>query len=166
MIDMYPPHLTDFYKTGHIKQYPAGTQYVYSNFTCRSDKWATVLSDFDHKVVFFGLQGACQWLLRDLWNNGFFKIPKDLAISKYKTRMDSCLGAGAVSTDHIAALHDLGYLPVVIKALPEGSRVNIRVPLFTIMNTHPDFYWVTNYLETQLSAVLWGPITSATTSFE
>lgn len=166
MIKMFGPHLTDYYKTGHRKMYPPGTEYVYSNFTCRSDKWANVLSDFDHKVVFFGLQGACQWLLRDLWNETFFEIPKAEALEKYKNRMDSSLGPGAVSVDHIAALHDLGYLPVLIKALPEGSRVNIRVPLFTIINTLPEFYWVTNYLETQLSAVLWGPITSATIAFE
>ncbi len=166
MIKMKAATLTDFYKTGHVAQYPKGTQYVYSNFTCRSDKWANVLSDFDHKVVFFGLQGALQWLLRDLWNDTFFKRPKEEVVAKYKKRMDGSLGTGAVSTDHIAALHDLGYLPVRIKALPEGSRVDIRVPLFTIINTHPDFYWVTNYLETQLSAVVWGPITSATIAFE
>ena len=162
----FAPHLTDFYKTGHIRQYPEGTEYVYSNFTCRSDKWASVLKDFDHKVVFFGLQGACQWLLIDLWNDTFFKIPKEEAVQKYKKRMDGSLGPGAVSTEHIAALHDLGYLPVLIKALPEGSRINIRVPMLTIINTLPEFYWVTNYLETQLSAVLWKTITSATIAFE
>lgn len=166
MIKMFAPHLTDFYKTGHIRQYPQGTQYVYSNWTCRSDKWANVLEDFDHKVVFFGLQAACQWLLLDLWNDSFFNIHREEAVSKYQSRMDSSLGPGAVSNEHIAALHDLGYLPVLIKALPEGSRVNIRVPLLTIVNTLPEFYWVTNYLETQLSAVLWKPVTSATIAFE
>ncbi len=166
MIKMYAPHLTDFYKTGHIRQYPPGTQYVYANWTCRSDKWAHVLKDFDHKVVFFGLQGVCQWLLKDLWDNTFFKIPKEEAVAKYKKRMDTSLGTGAVSTDHIAALHDLGYLPVCIRALPEGSRVNVRVPMYTIVNTLPEFYWVTNYLETQLSCVLWGQVTSATIAYE
>ena len=166
MIKMFAPHLTDFYKTGHIRQYPKGTEYVYSNWTCRSDKWASTLPDFDHKVVFFGLQAACRWLLIDLWNETFFKLPIEEAIFKYKKRMDSSLGPDAVSLKHIAKLHDLGYLPVLIKALPEGSRVNIRVPMFTIVNTLPEFYWVTNYLETQLSAVLWKPVTSATIAFE
>jgi nicotinamide phosphoribosyltransferase len=166
MIKTFAPHLTDFYKTGHIRQYPEGTEYVYSNFTCRSDKWANVLPDFDHKVVVFGIQAVCQWLLRDLWNQTFFDIPKEEAIAKYKKRMDGALGPGAVSVEHIAALHDLGYLPVLIEALPEGSRVNIRVPFLTIVNTRPEFYWVTNYLETQLSAVLWKPVTSATSAFE
>lgn len=163
---LFAPHATDFYKTGHIFQYPKDTEFVYANFTCRSDKWANVLPDFDHKVVLFNLQAVCQWLLVDLWNDTFFKRPKSKVVDRYKQRMDGSLGAGAVSVDHIAALHDLGYLPLLIKALPEGSRVNIRVPLFTIQNTHPDFYWLTNYVETQLSAELWKAVTSATTAYE
>ena len=162
----FPPHATDFYKTGHCAQYPKGTEYVYSNWTCRSDRWAHVLPDFDHKVVFFGLQGVCQWLLIDLWNREFFDRPKDEVVAYYKRRMDSCLGPGAVDVQHIADLHDLGYLPLLIKALPEGSRVDIRVPMFTIVNTDPRFFWVTNYVETQLSAELWKAMTSATTAYE
>ena len=161
-----PVHATDFYKTGHIRQYPDGTQMVYANFTCRSDKLANLGPDFDHKVVFFGLQGTIQWLLIDLWNREFFHKPKDEILAKYKKRMDSSLGEGAVGLGHIADLHDLGYLPIHIKALPEGSRVPMRVPCYTIRNTIGDFYWLTNYLETQLSAETWKPITSATTAFE
>lgn len=163
---IYPDTATDFYKTGHIRQYPQGTSFVYSNFTCRSDKLANVLPDFDGRVVFFGLQGVCKWLLRDLWNREFFYRPKDLVVARYKRRMDKALGPGAVNVDHIAALHDLGFLPVLIKALPEGSRVPIRVPVLTIQNTDQDFYWVTNYLETQISSELWKSIHSATIAYE
>jgi nicotinamide phosphoribosyltransferase len=163
---VFPPFLTDFYKTGHIYQYPYLTTKVYSNVTARSDKYANVLPDFDHKVVFFGLQGVCQWLLIDLWNKEFFQKPKEWCVAKYKKMMDTALGPNAVTTDHIAALHDLGYLPIRIKALREGSRVDIRVPMFTIINTVDEFYWVTNYLETQLSAETWKSITSATTAYE
>lgn len=161
-----PQNATDFYKTGHIVQYPDGTKLVYSNFTCRGDKYANVLPGFDHKVVVIGLQGICKWLLRDLWDEQFFKQPKDKVVAHYKRRMDTSLGPDAVNCDHIAALHDLGYLPVLIKALPEGSRADVRVPMWTIRNTIPEFYWVTNYLETQLSAEQWKPITSATTAYE
>lgn len=161
-----PLHATDFYKTGHYRQYPKGTEYVYSNWTCRSDRWANVLPDFDHKVVLFGLQGVCQWLISEVWREWFFDRPKEDVLREYQARMDSCLGPGSVGTEHIAALHDLGYLPVRIKALPEGARVDMRVPMFTIVNTLPEFYWVTNYLETQLSAELWKPMTSATTAYE
>ena len=157
---------TDFYKIGHIFQFPDKTQLVYSNLTPRSDSYARVLPDFDHKVVNFGLQGVIQSLLIELWNDSFFNQPKDLVVAKYKRRMDRALGENSIPVDHIAALHDLGYLPVRIKALPEGARVNIRVPLYTIVNTDPNFAWVTNYLESQLSAEFWQVITTATTAFE
>lgn len=162
---MFPPHATDFYKTGHIRQYPQGTEYVYSNFTCRSDKWASRAPNPENKVVFFGLQGVLYELV-SMWSKEFFKRDLDYVTAKYKSRMDSSLGKDSVSVEHIADLHRLGYLPIRIKALPEGSFVNIRVPLWTIENTHPDFYWITNYLETQLSSELWKPTTSATTAHE
>ncbi|MGI3776784.1 MAG: nicotinate phosphoribosyltransferase [Janthinobacterium lividum] len=161
-----PLHATDFYKVGHIRQYPAGTTLVYSNFTCRSDRLAAMPPDFDHRVVFFGLQGLAQWLLIDAWNEEFFHKPRAEVVDAYRRRMDLCLGEGAVDVAHIEALHDLGHLPLRIKALPEGSRVDMRVPLLTVVNTHPDFFWVTNYVETQLSAELWKAITSATIAHE
>jgi nicotinamide phosphoribosyltransferase len=163
---LFPPHLTDFYKTGHLRQYPNGTEFVYSNFTPRSDHLANLLKGYDHKVVHFGLQGVCQWLLRDLWTDNFFHMSRDEAMAKYKRRMDLALGEGAVDCKHIGELHELGYLPVLVKGLPEGSRVPIRIANWTIQNTHPDFYWVTNYLETQLSAECWKSMTSATVAYE
>lgn len=159
--------LIDFYKSGHIFQYPKGTTAVYSNFTPRSDRLAAHVSQaWDHKVVFVGLQGVIQWLLIDLFNDTFFKVPKEEAVGSYQELMDECLGAGAVPVDHIAALHDLGYLPVRIKAIPEGSRVNMGVPVYTIVNTKPEFFWLTNYLETMLSAESWKVITNATVAYE
>ena len=139
---------------------------VYSNFTCRSDKLARVLPDFDHRAVFFGLQGVCEWLLRDAWNASFFSQPKSMVLDRYKHRMDGALGRGAVSVEHFAELHDLGFLPLLVKSLPEGSRVEMRVPMFTIRNTNPRFYWLTNYVETQLSAEIWKSVHSATIAYE
>ena len=163
---IYPDTATDFYKVGHIRQYPDNTQFVYSNLTPRSDKWATVLPDFDHKVVNFGIQGVAKWLLSDLWDEGFFCRNLKAVRDDYQELMDASLGAGAVSVKHVTQLHKLGYLPIQVKALDEGMRVPMRVPLLTIQNTHPDFAWLTNYLETQLSAELWKPMTTATTAFE
>lgn len=161
-----PLHATDFYKTGHVRQYPDGTELVYSNLTARSDKLAKMLPDFDHKVVFYGLQGVCQWLLIDMWNREFFSKPKEQVAERYARRLKNALNLETVDVSHVEKLHDLGYLPVVIKAVPEGSRVDIRVPVFTIQNTHPDFAWLTNYLETQLSAESWKCVTTATTAYE
>lgn len=54
--------------------------------------------------------------------------------------MDGSLGPGAIPMDHVEALHDLGYLPLEIRALPEGSRAPMKVPVLTIRNTLPDFF--------------------------
>lgn len=156
----------DFYKADHRRQYPDATEYVYSNFTPRSGKLAPVLETYDDKVVFFGLQGFIKQFLIETWNDSFFNQPKDKIVKAYKKRMDASLGADAIPVDHIEALHDLGYLPIRIKALPEGSRVNMRVPMLTVINTKPDFFWLTNYLETCMSAGLWKSCATATIAYE
>lgn len=156
----------DVYKASHKVQYPSGTQYVYSNFTPRSSKLASKLAGiFDEKVVAFGLQGFIKWFLIDCFNENFFQRPKQEVVDEYQWHMDQIVGPG-VDVSHIAALHDLGYLPIRIKALPEGSRVNIKVPLFTVINTHPDFFWLTNYLEDVLSNESWKAVTTATTAWQ
>lgn len=76
--------------------------------------------------------------------------------------MNSLLGPNNVGSEHIRALHKLGYLPIRIKALPEGSICPIRVPMITVINTKPEFFWLTNFLETLMSCELWLPMTSAT----
>jgi nicotinamide phosphoribosyltransferase len=160
----------DFYKSGHIFQYPEGTEDVYSNFTPRSDRLAPVLREgmgaFNGKVVFYGLQGFCLEFLIEAFNEGFFTIPKERAVRCYRRRMDNALGRGAVPVGHIEALHDLGYLPLSIKALPEGSLVNMKVPPFTMRATLPRFYWLTNYIETVLSNSIWKAMTVATLAYQ
>lgn len=157
---------TDFYKTGHASMMEGGTNKIYSNFTPRSARLFQAPEGFDDKVVWWGLQAVCQEVLINEFKNGFFNIPKERAVARYKQRMDTSLGPNKVSGDQIAALHDLQYLPVVIKSLPEGSLVPIKVPTMAITNTHPDFAWLTNYLETLLSCELWKPTTTATIAFE
>lgn len=167
------PNLTDAYKCGHIYQYPPGTTEVYSNFTPRSDRLAPVklepldgLVPFDGKLVWFGLQAFIQAFLIDHWDNTFFFRSRGSAVRAYARRMDTFFGPGVVETDHLEALHDLKRLPVEIRALPEGSRVPMRVAPLTIVNTEPGFYWLTNYLETALSAELWKMSTVATIAYE
>lgn len=155
--------LHDFYKSGHIFQYPKKTQVVYSNYTPRSDRLAKVLPDFwDKKIVNFGIQGLIKAFLIDLFNETFFLVDKATAVGYYQRRVDTSLGKGAVPVQHIADLWDLGYLPIEIKALPEGAEVNIGVPVATFKNTIPEFFWVTNFLETLISAEYWKKITTAT----
>jgi nicotinamide phosphoribosyltransferase len=149
--------LKDFYKTDHRRQYPKGTELVYSNLTPRMSRIEGV-----DKVAVFGIQYFIKDYLLRRFNEGFFKRPKEQVIKSYKRRLDNALGKDAVPIDHIEALHDLGYLPIHIKALPEGSLCPLRVPCMTLYNTLPEFFWLTNFLETILSSVIWGAITSAT----
>lgn len=157
----------DFYKTDHRRQYPQGTSEVYANFTPRSSHLANVLKDtFDNRIVSFGLQYFIKDFLIDTWCEKFFNQDKEKVVAAYKRRMDFSLGKDSIEVSHIEALHDLGYLPLRIKALPEGSRVPIGVPVLTVVNTHPDFFWLTNYIESVISCYLWKPMTSATVAFE
>ena len=154
---MNPLLLTDGYKTGHHQQYPKGTTLVYSNFTPRSNKYAPKGCD---EVVVFGPQ-MVMMQLHEMFQNEFFNKSKDEVCGEMKRELSAYLGTD-YDVSHFEALHDLGYLPINVKALPEGTKAPIKVPVLTIYNTHPDFYWVTNYLETILSNLLWKPMTSAT----
>ena len=162
---MYRPNVLtaiDFYKAGHRLQYPAGTTEVYSNFTPRSIKHLNVEKDlYDGKIVFFGLQAFIKSFLQEAFDESFFKQPLDKVLKQYKRRMDTSLFTD-FDVSHIKALHELGYLPIRIKALPEGVKVKPGVPVFTIVNTVPEFFWLTNYLESVLSAEIWKKMVNAT----
>lgn len=151
---MNPILFTDTYKVNHNRMYPDGTSLIYSNFTPRKSRLLHINS-----VVFFGMQHFIKEYLIKSFNDEFFAVPLADIIKEYKQEND-------IDTAHIEKLHDLGYLPILIKALPEGSLCPIGVPCFTIVNTHPDFGWLTNYLETIISCMIWQPITSATLALE
>jgi nicotinamide phosphoribosyltransferase len=154
---MNPLLLTDGYKTGHHQQYPKGTTLVYSNFTPRSNKYGPKGAD---NVVSFGQQMIMKQI-HEAFQNEFFSKPKDEVCGEMKRELSLYLGTDYDVT-HFEKLHDLGYLPITVKAIEEGTLVPIKVPVLTIYNTHPDFFWVTNYLETIISNLLWKPMTSAT----
>ena len=158
---MNPILAIDGYKVSHRAQYPQGTTQVYSNFTPRSDRFFSS-PVADGKLVFFGLQGFLQWFMVDLFNDAFFARPQEDVVNEYKAVMDAYLGKDAVPVDHIRALHNLGYLPLHVKSLDEGSKVPMKVPVLTITNTRDEFFWLVNYLETVLSAELWKASTNAT----
>jgi nicotinamide phosphoribosyltransferase len=156
-----PLLLKDGYKVGHKFQYPDGTTLVYSNLTPRKARNENV-----NEIIFFGLQYFVKEYLMEQFNDNFFKADKKTVLAKYKRRIENYLGKDAITYNHIEALYDLGYLPLEIKAVAEGSLVPMRVPVLTIKNTQPDFFWLTNMLETLMSAILWKPVTSATTAFQ
>lgn len=156
-----PLLLSDAYKQSHIHQYPKGTELVYSNWTPRSDKHAKT----KRGVVVFGIQAFLS-NLDSLFRHTFFSLPKDVAVESFARGYRNFFGVDEVDTSHVEALHDLGYLPIKIKALPEGTVCPIGVPILTIRNTRPEFYWLTNSLETIMSSELWLPMTSATIALE
>ena len=127
-----PPLQTDFYKTSHPAQNPKGTTLIYSNLTARSSR----IEGLNH-VVFFGLQYYIKEYLIDQWNEHFFNKRKSDILRLYKSILEPAVGP--TNLDHIVDLHDLGYLPIHIKALKEGTLVPIGVPLLTIQNTHENF---------------------------
>lgn len=156
----YPAMLMcDFYKTSHREQYPVGTTKLYSTWTPRTSRKEGI-----NKVVAFGFQGFIKDYLIDYFNKNFFNKPLEEVVNSYKRVIKNCLGKDKVDCSHIEALHKLGYLPIKICAVPEGTLVPIRVPMLTIENTIDEFFWLTNYLETLISTSLWQPITSATIS--
>lgn len=160
-MNLNPIFLLDGYKNWHHLMYPKGITRLYSNMTPRSFKHLKV-----DKCVWFGLQYYLKEYLITQWNEKFFQQPKDDIVKDIKRFHRSYSSGVDFDTTHIEKLHDLGYLPILIKALPEGSLVNEKVPFFTITNTHDDFAWLVNYLETQLSTSIWDMCVNATIAKE
>lgn len=144
-----PSLLCDFYKTSHRIQYPENTQIIYSTFTPRSNKHAPYLT----RVVSFGFQAFIIKYLIHYFNDNFFNRLESDVVSEYSQFIAQTLQM-VDKGEHIAQLHQLGYLPIRIKAIPEGQSVAVKVPMMTIENTHPDFFWLTNYLETLINVCL------------
>lgn len=155
---MNPLYYADFYKFGHVSQYPKDTEQVVVNWTPRSSR--TGLAD----VVHFGLQDYIKTILQGEWKREFFDKPLVDILAEYREFVKATLGADNPRTDHIETLHKLGYLPIKIWAIPEGFSVPLGCPMLVITNTHPSAYWLPNFMETILSNMLWKPCTSATTA--
>lgn len=155
------PILCDFYKISHRAMYPEGTEVVYSTWTPRTSRIKGV-----DNVVHFGTQAFIKEFLIDVFNEHFFHRPKSDVISEYKRIITATLGDPNPHTLHIEELWDLGYLPLSIRALPEGTIVPTRVPTVTLHNTNPKFFWLTNFIESLGSAEMWQASTSATLAVE
>lgn len=153
---------SDFYKQVHWNQYPKGVTKVVSYFTPRMSR----LKQFgENHLIMFGLQSFIKEFLIEDFNENFFSRSKEEVMAEYKHLMDNTLGAGLYGEERIAALHNLGYLPLEIKALPEGTRVPIGVPMFEISNTHPAFAWLTNAIESVISCEMWHAMISANVGY-
>ena len=150
MTNYNPLLLIDFYKSTHHEQYPKGLTKMVSYYTPRMSR----LDDTD-TITFFGLQGFIKEYLIKGFNENFFSRPEDEVVAEYERILDYTLGRGAYESQKIRDLHRLGYLPLEISAIPEGIRTKVGVPQIEITNTHPDFVWLVNTIETMLSCTMW-----------
>ena len=170
--------LTDGYKVNHVRMLAPGTTKLYGTWIPRSTKHAPKGIT---KIVSFGQQLVWKWL-HDEFEENFFnsnirnKIKEaghsEEEFSKYLNKQkekalqfvkDMSLYLGMeYDGKHFEELWDLGYLPIKVKALPEGIETNPNIPHMTFVNTVDGFAWLTLYLETVVSALAWKPSTAAT----
>lgn len=155
---------TDAYKVSHVTMGEPGIRTVFSNLTARGTR-IPYISD---GTVFFGLQAVLKQITHK-WE-AFFALDEgelDALMGQYREFIANLMGTvpSQVDDSHFRVLYSIGHLPLRVRAFKEGSVVPIKVPYFTIENTDPRVPWLTNYLETTLSANLWQPITSATLSW-
>ena len=152
-----PMLLCDFYKTVHsdmINPKMTKSMSYYTPRMSRVNRW--------DKVVMFGVQMFCKTWLIDYFNQYFFELSEEEVVEEYTRVLDATLGKGIYGTEKIRKLHQLGYLPIEIIALPEGTMVPVHVPMFGITNTHDDFAWLPQALESLISAEMWYPQITAT----
>lgn len=163
-----PFEITDAYKLSHWLQYPSNVTHVYSNITPRHRTnfnppgFSPSMQDW---FVVFGLQ-AFLIKLRNLFEERFFNLVEDEAVGHYDDFYADFFNEKPKPelSAKVRALHREQCLPLEIRALPEGTIIEHGVPYCTIRNTKPGFEWLTNFVESWMSAEVWQPATSATTA--
>lgn len=165
-MEIFAPFAADWYKPGHKPMYNQNTKLIFSNLTPRNDKNFAHYADKNARgVIVLGLRRMVMDSMVGIWKK-FFKMKREAAVKKFARMSKNALGAAAPSAECWGELHDLGYLPVEIRALPEGILSPIGIPVYTIHNTVDKFFWVTNYIETLMSTESWKTITNATAAFQ
>src|SRR5574343_240137 len=166
----------DGYKTSHKAMLAPGTTKLYGTWIPRSVKHAPKGIT---KIVSFVQQLVWKWLHDEFEENFFMILERNLHLQyddeqrkisdnllknkalQFVKDMSLYLGMG-YDGKHFEELWDLGYLPIKVKALPEGIETNPNIPHMTFVNTVDGFAWLTLYLETIVSALAWKPSTAAT----
>lgn len=155
---------TDSYKDSHIRFEVEGVEYIYSNATARFGTYMKEMlgEHFNDEFVVFGIQ----WMLarfHAMAQIGFFDRPKQEALDEMLDVLGPYIGETDVS--RFGDLHDLGYVPLIFKALPEGTIAPIGTPFYTCENTLPEFEWLANFLESGMSTDTWKQLTVATVAY-
>ena len=174
-------YLTDGYKIGHKEMLAPGTTKLYGTWIPRSLKHAPKGID---KIVSFGQQLVWKWIHDEFEENFFYTEKRKNLENPNSSTFQNALNMGELlelknkalsfskdmllylgmdfNGEHFEKLWDLGYLPIKVKALPEGIETNPNIPHMTFVNTVDGFAWLTLYLETIVSSLAWKPSTSAT----
>ena len=139
---------TDSYKVSMFKQYPVGTTGVYSYIESRGGQYDS--------TVFFGLQAFIKEYLLEPITKEEIDVAEQILTAHGEP-------FNRIGWEYILDKHN-GYLPIVIRAVPEGTMVPTKNVLATIENTDPECFWLTTYLETALLRAVWYPTTVATQS--
>ena len=150
----------DFYKCTHYAQYPKDMIRIVSYLTPRMSRVE------DKELVMFGLQYFIKKYMIEDFNKNFFSMPKKEVMKRYRRMMRYTLGENLTDCERWESLYDLGYLPLEICAVPEGTRIPMKVPMIQITNTHSDFMWLVNHFETALSVTLWHMMASANVGYK
>ena len=132
MINTLAILLSDTYKQTHDRMYPKTLKKLTSYWVPRKSMFE---KEENQKMVWFGMQAFIQEWLIDYFQKNFFDLPLNKVMKEYKFTMNIQLGEGNYDVEKIEKLHTLGYLPLEIKALPEGSLVNMGVPCIELTNT-------------------------------
>jgi nicotinamide phosphoribosyltransferase len=140
---------TDSYKVSMFKQYPAGTTGVYSYIESRGGQY--------DRTLMFGLQAFIKEYLLDPITQADIDVADEILTAHGEPFNRS-------GWQYILDTHK-GYLPLVIRAVPEGSVVPVSNVLATVENTDPECFWLTTYLETALLRAVWYGTTVATQSY-
>jgi nicotinamide phosphoribosyltransferase len=158
MIEMNPMLLCDTYKTVHNMMYPQGLEKLVSYWVPRKSYFE---KEENQKMVWFGLQAFLKEYLVDYFEKNFFNKSEEEIVESYRKVMDVQLD-GFYDINPIIQLHRLGYLPLEIRALPEGSKVNMGIPCIELTNTHTNFAWLVQWVECLLQVELWKICNDAT----
>ena len=156
---------TDFYKVTHMQQYNTGITHFTSYLTPRGSRFKNI-----DKMVVFGIANFVNEILYKDFNENFFgkhwlDIYEDL-IEVLHDGLHYSLPTIKETELKIKKLHELGYLPIELNGLPEGTLCPMGVPAIEIRSTHPDFAWVAQSIESILSCEFWHPAISATMALE
>ena len=154
---------SDSYKFSHIGMFVPNTKLVYSHLTPRTNMFLKQMyPDIPNTVITFGMQYVVRSIVED-WNETFFSKPWESILEEIYSLLGPHLSyQSTTELDNFKQLHELGYLPIHVKALPEGIEVPLNIPVLTIKNTHDEFFWFTNQLEPIIINQIYRPMTVAT----